>query len=86
MDEAEMDQRNLLENIVKFNRKSKPKTKEGKYKKGNTFDSVNVLYESWELTLNALRSGIFPIKSTQRKGRPRMLALRPLDLAKQLKN
>ena len=41
-----MDQRILLENIVKFNRKSKPKTKESKYKKGNTFDSVNVLYES----------------------------------------
>ena len=40
-----MDQSNLLENMVKFNNKSKPKTKEGKVKKQNTFDSVNVLFE-----------------------------------------
>ena len=38
--EAEMDQRNLLQSMVKFNNKSKPKTKEGKVKK-KTFDSVN---------------------------------------------
>ena len=29
IDEAEMDQNNLLENMVKFNNKSKPKTREG---------------------------------------------------------
>ena len=40
-----MDQSNLLENIVKFNNKFKPKTKEGKAKKQNTFDSVNAPYE-----------------------------------------
>ena len=40
-----MDQSNLLENIVKFNNKFKPKTKEGKTKKQNTFDSVNAPYE-----------------------------------------
>ena len=33
IEEAELDQSNLLENIVKFNNKSKPKTKEGKDKK-----------------------------------------------------
>ena len=32
IDEAETDQNKLLENIVKFNNKSKPKTKEGKDK------------------------------------------------------
>ena len=80
-----MDQTNLLENIVKFNNKSRPKTKKGNDKKQNTFDSVNTLYEGRELTLNAFRSGIFPIKATQGKGRPRMLASHPLDLAKQLK-
>ena len=68
IDGAEMDQRNLLENMVKFNNKSKPKTKEGKAKKQNTFDSVNTPYEGRELTLNAFRSGIFPIKATQGKG------------------
>ena len=68
IDEAEMDGTNLLEIMIKFNNKSKPKTKEGKDKKGNTFDSVNVLYDSRELTLNAFRSGLFPIKETQEKG------------------
>ena len=68
IDEAEMDGTNLLEIMIKFNNKSKPKTKEGKDKKGNTFDSVNVLCDSRELTLNAFRSGLFPIKATQEKG------------------
>ena len=45
IDEAEMDQSSLLENMVKFNNKSKPKTKEGKAKKQNTFDSVNAFCE-----------------------------------------
>ena len=60
------DQTYLLENIIKFN-KSRPKTKEGKDKKRNTFDSVSALYEDRELTLNAFRSGIFPIKEKQGK-------------------
>ena len=60
--ETDMDQTNLLENMVKFNNKSRPKTKEGKGKKQNTFDSVNALYEGRELTLNTFRSRIFPIK------------------------
>ena len=37
-------------------------------RKRNTFESVNALYEGQELTLNAFRSGIFPIKTTQGKG------------------
>ena len=36
IDEVEMDQTNLLKNLVKFNNKSKIKTKEGKDKKRNT--------------------------------------------------
>ena len=66
--------------MVKFNNKSKPKT-EVKANKQNTFDSVNALYEGQELTLKAFRSRIFPIKATYSKGSPRILALRPLDLA-----
>ena len=50
IDEAEMDQSNLLENIVKFNIKSKPKANKRKAKKQNTFGSVNALYEGRELT------------------------------------
>ena len=52
IDKAEMNQSSLLENMVKFNNKSKPKTKEGKAKKRNNFNSVNGLYEGRELTLD----------------------------------
>ena len=67
IDEAEMDQSNQLENMVQFDNKSKPKSKEGKAKKQNAFDSVNAHYEGRELTLNASRNGTFPIKATQSK-------------------
>ena len=73
-----MDQTNILENIKKFDDKSRPETKEGKDKKRNNFDSVSALYECWELTLNTFRSGIFLIKEKEGKGSP-------LDLATQLK-
>ena len=69
-----MDQTNLLEKMVNFNNKSRTKTKEGKHKKQNTFDSVNALDEGQELTLNAFRSGILPIKEKQRQGHPLDLA------------
>ena len=62
--EAKLDQTNLLENMVKFNYKSKLKTKENKNKKQNLFDSLNALQEGGELTPNAFRSVIFPIKAT----------------------
>ena len=68
LDAAEMDQTNLLENMVKVSNKSKPKTKEGKDKKQNTFDDINSLNDGRELTFGALRSGIFPIKATKGKG------------------
>ena len=62
-----MNQTNLLENMKKFNNKSRPKTEEGKYKKRHTFDSESAPYEGRELTLNASRKGIFPIKEKQGK-------------------
>ena len=68
IDEAEVNQTNLLENIVKLNNKSKQKRKEGKDKKRNTFDSVNALFEGRELTLNAFRIGVFPVKATKGEG------------------
>ena len=70
-----MDQTNLLENTVKFNNKSKPRTKESKAKK-HTVCSVNALYEGRELTLNAFKSGIFSIKGTKGEGRSSELAKR----------
>ena len=43
--------------MVEFNNKSRPKRKIKK--------KILVLYEGRGLTLNAFKSGIFPIKSTQ---------------------
>ena len=37
-------------------------------KKRNTLESGSALYEGRELTLNAFRSGIFPIKVTKGEG------------------
>ena len=34
--------------MTEFSDRSTPKTSEGKDKKRNTFESVNVLYEGWE--------------------------------------
>ena len=65
IDEAEMDQSNLLENMVEFNENSKPRKKTGKGKKIFTFENVNALWKVRKLTLSAFKSGIFPTKSTQ---------------------
>ena len=51
-------------NLIK---KSRPGTKEGKDKKRDTYKSVYALHEGRELTTNAFKSRVFPIKSTQRK-------------------
>ena len=58
-----MDQSNLLKNIVEFYNKSRPRKVEGKDKK-NTYESASALYEGRGLTVNAFKSGIFPIKET----------------------
>ena len=64
-----MDQSNLFENIVKFDNKSRPISKEDNEKKDILICLyAYALYEGRELTLNAFKSGIFPIKATQRKG------------------
>ena len=78
VDEAEMDQTNLLENILEFN--------EGKNKKVSTYESVYTLHEGWELILNAFRSGVFPMKQKQEKGLrvltpKQMLQRLPIELA-----
>ena len=65
--EADEDQSNLLENMMEFNDRSRPRTKEGKMKK-NVFDGVNALCEGCKLTLNAFKSRIFPLKPSQGKG------------------
>ena len=76
IDEAETDQNKLLENIVKFNNKSKPKTKEGKDKNWNIFENLDAFCKSQELTLNAFKSRIFRIKAIKFEERPSDLAMR----------
>ena len=65
-----MDESNLLKNLEEFNANSELRTTGRKGKKKNTFECENPLYEDWELVFNAFKIGIFPIKSTQCKGRP----------------
>ena len=67
IEEAKIDQNNLLKNMVNFDKKSRLRSKEDRDEKRNTFDSVNVIHEGREWTLNAFRSGIFPVKETKRK-------------------
>ena len=81
-----MDQSNVLQNVAEFSEKSKPRAIEGKDKERNTFETVNALSEGRELILICLRSGIFPIKETQRKGLKiltpkQMLQILPIALA-----
>ena len=57
-----------MENILQFNSKVGAKSNAHKEKKSNAFESVNAYYEGRELTLNAFKSGIFPLKISQGKG------------------
>ena len=56
IDLVEMDQSNLLENMVEFKDKSRPKTKEDKNKTRYTYETVNVLYEGRKLTQHRLKN------------------------------
>ena len=51
-----------IENIVKFNNKSRPRSKEDKKK--DTYENAHALYKA----LNAFKIGIFPTKATQVEG------------------
>ena len=66
--ETEENQSNLLETLVKFNNRSRPKNKEHNDKKRDTYESAYALYEGPELTLNAFKNRIFLIKAIQGEG------------------
>ena len=61
--EAYKKQSNLLDVILKFDNKVRPKSKPCKEKKRNACESAYVLYEGRALTLG----GIFPSKESQKK-------------------
>ena len=58
--EAEEDLSNQLNNIVEFNKKSKPRPKKGKDKKRNNYESAYALNEGREVILNACKIKTFP--------------------------
>ena len=53
-----------LKRIKEFYKRSK----EGKNKKRDTYESAYAFYEGGEITLNVFKSGIFPLKPSQEKG------------------
>ena len=55
-------------NIISYNNKSRPRSKENKDNKRNTLDSTDTLFESREVTPNAFRKGISPTKEKKGKG------------------
>ena len=56
-----------IKTIIEIDNRSRPKAKECKVKKRNTFDSVNAFYEGRELTLNAFKSEICPLNPSKGK-------------------
>ena len=58
----------ILENILGFSNKSRPRSKKDKKSTTNTLDSINALSEGRELILNSFRNGIFSMKQKQGKG------------------
>ena len=63
------DQRRVIEQAnLNFNDKVRPRSKADKEEKRYGYESANAHYQGRELTLNAFKSRIFSLKSTQGKG------------------
>ena len=69
--EANQQQAKLLEYILSFNEKSRPRSYENKNKKNDVFDSAGNLYDDrvwWMIVLRAFKSVLFPLKSIKGTG------------------
>ena len=62
---ANQEQADLLEYILSFNSKIKPRLDEDKNKKNDVFNGARNFYKGRELVLNGFKSGLFPLKSTK---------------------
>ena len=76
----------LVEYILNFSNKARPKNRDDKKNKKNVFNIANNLYEGRKLVINAFKSGLFPLKSTTGTGRKtltpkQMLQKLPIALA-----
>ena len=77
--EAEEDQRNLLNNIVDFNNKFSPTSKEDVSKK-EILMKLHVIFMRFDSELsNAFENGIFAIKATQGEGLKILTAQKRLE-------
>ena len=63
---ADQEQADLLEYILNFNNKARPRNKVDK--KINVFNTAKHLYEGRDLVINAFKSGLFSLKSTTGTG------------------
>ena len=68
INKTNQEQADLVEDILNFNNKARPKNKNDKENKGNVFNIAKNLYEGRELVINAFKSGLFPLKSTTGTG------------------
>ena len=68
INEADQEQSDLVEYILNFNNKTRPKNKDDKKNKTNILNSAENLYYGTELVINAFKSGLFPLKSTTGTG------------------
>ena len=68
IDKADQEQADLLEYILNFNNKARPKNKNDKKNKRNVFNTAKNLYEGRELATNAFKNGLFQLKSTTGTG------------------
>ena len=78
---ANQEQADLLEYILSFNNKTKPRSNEDKNLKNDVFHSARILYESRELVLKAFKNELLPLKSTKGTG---LKKLTPKQMLKRL--
>ena len=57
INEADQEQADLLEYILNFNNKARPKKENDKKNKENVFNTAKNLYEGRELVISAFKSG-----------------------------
>ena len=86
INEADYEQADLVEYILNFNNKTRPKNKDDKKNKKNVLNTAKDLYDGRELVINVFKSGLFRSKSTTGTGRkiltPKQLLQRlPIALA-----
>ena len=68
INEADQEQSDLVEYILNFNNKTRPKIKDNKKSKKYILNSAHNLYHGTESVINAFKCGLFPLKSTTGTG------------------